>query len=147
MGHPANRGQIWQKGVIVEQIAEEKIAMNIRLLAVLSGCALAGCGGVSHVVETYGSISSVPVQTPEDTFQVFDRPDKGTMMVNPSIGVAAAHGATFGLAGSAKPGYQRAAEQYLANTGRASCVIVDGYEVLKPQWEFKYRCDGGSARG
>ncbi len=96
---------------------------------------------MSHVVSTYGSVESVTVALPEDTFSVFDRPDQGTMMINPSFGTSVATGATFGLAGSAKPAYQRAAEKHLASTGRETCQIVDGYEVLKPQWEFRYRCD------
>ena len=38
-----------------------------------------------------------------------------------------------------KSEYQSAIEAWLQYTGR-SCVVTDGYKLVRPQWEFKYRC-------
>jgi len=90
----------------------------------------------------------------EDTYRVFDRPDVNKLMITPSLskamGAGALQGLTFGGVDAMdsigpKPMFERAALAYLASTGR-QCRIIDGYLVVRPQWEFKYDCSIALAR-
>lgn len=115
------------------------------------GCTIAimlgGCAGISYVVENYAGIEKHEVIVPgDDEYRVFDKPQQGKMMVTSSLGSAAGQGAVKGLTLGAmdgappKPRFQKAAETYLASTGRASCRVTDGYLLVQPQWEFVYDC-------
>jgi hypothetical protein len=70
-----------------------------------------------------------------------------TSSLSSAMGDGAIRGLTLGAveATPAKPIFQRAAEEYLASTGR-SCSIIDAYLLIRPQWEFKYDCSPPSAR-
>jgi uncharacterized membrane protein len=84
----------------------------------------------------------------DDTYRVFEHRSEKTLMTAPSIGksaaIGAAKGATLGLASTASMSpeqrHQAAAQQYLAQTGRANCKITGGHMVLEPQYEFTYEC-------
>lgn len=110
-----------------------------RPLSILAALMMGGCAGVSHIIQTYSSVSPVDVPTSADNWQVFDRPDLGRIMVNPSLGSALVTGVTLYQGVAPKPMAQEAAESYLKNTGR-TCTVTDGYIVQSPQWEFKYSC-------
>lgn len=108
---------------------------------------LAGCSGVSYVLENYKDIEVKEVLVEgDDTYRVFDKPAAGKMMVTSSLSAAAGQGAIKGLtlyavdAAPPKPRFQKAAETYLVNTGREGCRILDGYLLINPQWEFVYDC-------
>jgi hypothetical protein len=120
--------------------------------AIVIACALTvgGCGaGVQYAMNEYSGVGvkSFDVEG-EDTYRVFDKPAANRLMITPSLGKAMgagfAQGATFGGIDAMdtigpKPTFEKAALGYLASTGR-SCRIIDGYIVVKPQWEFKYDC-------
>jgi hypothetical protein len=119
----------------------------MRKVAVLfAAVILSGCANLNYVMENYNGIEPVNFAVAgADEYRVFDKPDQNRMMISSSLSSAMGQGAAAGLtlgavdATPAKPLFQRAAEEYLASTGR-SCTIVDGYLLIKPQWEFKYSC-------
>lgn len=119
----------------------------VRMVAALvCAASVAGCGGASYVLDEYAGVTPVMFAQPDDTYRVYDKPAQNKMMVTPSIGAAALQGAGQGLSmmsadfTSPKPVFERVTLAYLASTGRDNCRIIDGYIVLKPQWEFKYDC-------
>lgn len=106
---------------------------------------LAGCAGISYIIDTY---DNVPVQDFEhkgSEFRIFDLPNQKKLMITPSIMDAAASGIvpglTFGLVRDAtpKPIFADATEAYLRSSGR-KCTVTDGYVLYEPQWEFRYSC-------
>jgi hypothetical protein len=116
----------------------------------LGGCA-GKSDGWSRAMEYSWDVH--PVEIAGETFRVLELPtnDKkgGRIMTTPSIAKAAesgaVEGATLGLA-SVEPPIERhraAARSRLDATGRAACRIVDGYELIKIQYEFVYVCSGG----
>lgn len=106
---------------------------------------LAGCAGVSHAMQ-YAGTTIVRVETDDDVYRIYDKPDEGRLMITPSIGRAAAdgfvRGGTIGIVDSSspKPFFRNAVEKHFARTGRTQCKITDGYVILHPQWEFTYTC-------
>jgi hypothetical protein len=108
--------------------------------------ALGGCAGVSYIMQEYSGIERQTVQMPDDNYWVFDKPAANKMMVTSSPGAAAAQGFGSGLLLNAvdntppKPLFEAAAITFLAQSGRASCRIVDAYLLVKPQYEVKYDC-------
>lgn len=120
-----------------------------RLSVVACALALAGCAGVSYVMKEYSGISPKPFEIEgEDIYRVFDRPEANKLMITPSFGKAAGAGALQGLTFGGvdamdsigpKPMFEHAALAYLKSTGR-QCRVLDGYLVIRPQWEFKYDC-------
>lgn len=120
--------------------------------AAVGACALmlAGCGaGAQYAMSEYSGVEvkSFALEG-DDIYRVFDKPASNKLMITPSFGKAmmagAAQGATFGAVDAMdtigpKPMFERATVEYLKSTGR-TCRIVDGYVVIKPQWEFKYDC-------
>lgn len=117
-----------------------------RLLTVLIVPTLTGCAGISYIAEEYSGVPVEHVAMPDDTYRVYDKPAQNKMSVSSSIGAAAAQGMGTGLAWGLvdntppKPRFDAAALQYLANTGRAGCRVVDSYLLVKPQFEVKYDC-------
>ena len=41
-----------------------------------------------------------------------------------------------------RPLYQKAAQKFLADAGRNSCHITDGYPLASTAYEFNYACNG-----
>jgi len=124
-----------------------------KVAALFAALTLSGCGAnVSYIMNNYQGIEPVDFTVAEaDTYRIFDKPDQRMMMITSSLSSAMGDGAIRGLtlgaveATPAKPIFQRATEEYLASTGR-SCSIIDGYLLIRPQWEFKYDCSPPSAR-
>lgn len=110
---------------------------------------LAGCGGVNYAMEHYASVTPVNFETgPGESYRIFDRPADNKLMITPSLASASGAGFVSGLTLGAvdsmdtlgpRPVFERAAVAYLRSTGR-DCRIVDGFIVVKPQWEFGYDC-------
>jgi hypothetical protein len=94
----------------------------------------------------YSDVRAEEVAMPDDTYRIFDKPAASKMMVTSSLGSATAQGVGSGLLLNAvdntppKPLFDTAALQYLQNTGRSGCRIVDSYMLMKPQFEVKYDC-------
>ncbi|MBW7968136.1 hypothetical protein [Bradyrhizobium sp. BR 10289] len=113
-------------------------------LAVASG--LSGCASINYIVNEYRGVEVREVKMAEDTYRVFDKPAESKMMVTSSLGSAAgqgfAKGLTFGAAQTEppKPLFERAALQFLTESGRPGCRVLDAYLLASPQWEVKYDC-------
>lgn len=108
---------------------------------------LCGCSSaVSYITAEYRGVEVLKVQMPDDEYRIFDKPDQSKMMVTSSLGSAVGQGllkgATFGAATTAppKPLYEAAAAQFLTQSGRKGCRILDAYLLAQPQWEVKYDC-------
>lgn len=119
----------------------------MRILCIAALCAvLGGCAGVSYAIDEYSGVEVKNIQMPDDNYRVFDKPAQNKMMVTPSLAASAGQGFASGLLLNAvdntppKPRFDAAALQYLENTGRQGCRIVDSYVVVKPQFEIKYDC-------
>ena len=93
----------------------------------------------------YDDVDPVHFEANDATWRIFDKPAEGRLMITPTIGESMTEGMLSGLTFGAadtdipKPQYQSAVEQWLARSGR-HCTVIDGYKLIKPQWEFKYRC-------
>ena len=117
-----------------------------KLAALAVALGLAGCAGLSYVVEHYSGISPEPVTMPDDTYRVYDKPAENRMMVTSSIGSSAAQGVgrglALGLADTTPPGprFEAAANQYLAEKGRSECKATSVVLLITPQFEVKYQC-------
>lgn len=120
-----------------------------RVLVLAAALTLAGCAGASYVMSEYQGIEPTPFPVEgDDVYRIFDKPADNRLMITPSIakamGAGFVQGATFGGVDAMdsigpKPQFEHAALAYLQSTGR-TCRILDGYIVVRPQWEFKYDC-------
>lgn len=117
------------------------------VVAFAAALLLTGCGaGIGYILDEYRGteVKAFEVEG-EDTYRIFDKPDKSKLMITPSIGAAAGAGVASGLTFHAvdtvppKPVFERAALGYLESTGRR-CRILDAYLLVRPQWEVKYDC-------
>lgn len=119
--------------------------LKIGVLTVASAM-LGGCAGISYTMNEYQGVQVEEVSMPDDTYRIFDKPAANKMMVTSSLGSSAAQGFGSGLLLNAvdntppKPLFDAAALQYLQNTGRNGCRVVDSYLLVKPQFEVKYDC-------
>lgn len=117
----------------------------VALLATSTVIISSGCASVNYIMQAYDGVPINEVTTQYDTFRVFDKPTENRMMITSSLASAAGQGFVGGLlfnptvAANPKPVFEEAAQAYLKKTGR-DCQITDGYLLINPQWEFKYRC-------
>lgn len=118
-----------------------RAVMAIAVLAV----ALSGCAGMDAAMQ-YNDVQIQEFHANGHPWRIFDKPAEGRLMITPSIGRAVGEGflsgLTFGAADTEipKPEYQAAVAAWLRQKHPGSCIITDGYKLIKPQWEFKYRC-------
>jgi hypothetical protein len=118
-------------------------------IALSAALTLSGCASVDYVATEYGGMQPANFEVADvDTYRVFDKPAANKLMITPSLGRAAGAGFVSGLTFGAvsaddnlgrKPEFERASLAYLKSTGR-DCRIMDGYVVIRGQWEFKYDC-------
>ena len=119
--------------------------MKEKLLSLAICTSLTAGASMSYVLEHYSGVEVQKIQMIDDEYRLFDKPLDGRIMVTSSIGAAVGQGAASGLTlgtlktSPPKPRFQAAVESFLASTGR-KCEIIDGYLVIEPQWEFRYRC-------
>lgn len=117
---------------------------NIALISCIS-LTLSGCAGMNYAMDNYSGVAPVDFVSRGEEYRIFDKPNEQRMMVTPSLersaGIGLVRGFTFGIAGNAipKPFFENAVSDYLASTGR-QCAIKDGFEIIEPQWEFRYSC-------
>jgi hypothetical protein len=109
-------------------------------------CAIGGCASINYVLEEYNGVPVLEVKMPDDTYRVFDKPAQNKMMLTSSLASAAGQGFVRGAALGAvptdtpKPLFEAAALQYLVESGRNGCRVIDAYILMRPQWEVKYDC-------
>jgi hypothetical protein len=107
--------------------------------------AIAGCAGIDAARE-YDDVQVTSFDANGHPWRIFDKPEEGRLMITPSFGRSAGaglwRGLTFGAVDGSppKPEFQSAVEAYLASHRPTKCTVLDGYVLLSPQWEFKYRC-------
>lgn len=105
---------------------------------------LSGCTGVNTAMQYDYPIYKVKM--PDDIYRIYEHPKRDRLMTTPSLnkafGQGFATGATFGLADVQTPEklHEAAARKHLDNTGRSNCVIVRGYLLVRPQYEFFFEC-------
>lgn len=110
----------------------------------LIACALTGCAKMHYVSQEYGVWTRpVAYTSPSQKVWIFDKPDKGKMMVClaplNAFGHGYAHGMTLGLAHvmDLEADMKQSAESYLASTGRKGRA-TSARELLRAQWEVTY---------
>ena len=109
---------------------------------------ITGCGNFGYIIKTYDSTASrSEFDYQDETYRIFDRKDLCKVMVTPSLGAAALHGAakgaTFGGVNidNDQTLYQSVATAYLAKDRTTqACKILEGKLLISPQWEFIYLC-------
>lgn len=121
--------------------------MRIRLITLLPMLMLlSGCSGLGYVMENYEDVPLEKFRYRGHTYRIFDNEMQSKLMITPSLSASLGQGAIQGLtlnsinASPPKPVYQAVAEAYLRKR-YGNFQILDGYEVLDPQWEFLYRLD------
>ena len=119
-----------------------KTTMWVTLVLAVSACG-GRPGGFSDALK-YDAKSLTQVAMSDDTYRVFEHPNGDRLMVTSSIGRSARSGATFGaIPVSPLKSHEAAARQHLDQTGRQSCQIISGEELVKPQYEFVFSCPVG----
>jgi hypothetical protein len=117
---------------------------NMGSVALCAG--LGGCASVNYILQEYQGVTVQEVKMPDDTYRIFDKPALSKLMVTSSLSSAAGQGFVKGLTFGAvptdapKPLFEAAALQFLTESGRARCRVVDAYILAQPQWEVKYDC-------
>lgn len=129
-----------------------------RTLILAGAIVVAGCtsrpGGLQDAL-SYDRHSLTHVAMDDDTYRVFEHPQRDRIMTTTSLGLAAsqglARGATLGIARPQTPEqrHEAAARKHLDETERSHCRIVSGYELVQTQYEFKIECAelDGAQRG
>lgn len=119
----------------------------MRILGIAAICAaLGGCASVNYIIDEYRGVPVQEVKMPDDTYRIFDKPAQSKLMATSSLTSAAgqgfARGLTFGAAATdpPKPLFEAAALQFLTESGRHGCRVIDAYLLARPQWEVKYDC-------
>jgi hypothetical protein len=120
---------------------------TMRNLGIVALCtALGGCASINYIMQEYQGVPVAEVTMPDDTYRIFDKPAANKLMVTSSLASAAGQGFVRGLTlGTAptdgpKPLFEAAALQFLDESGRHGCRVVDAYLLARPQWEVKYDC-------
>lgn len=112
----------------------------------LLAISLGACSSAfNYIADEYRGVPIVEVTMPDDAYRVFDKPAANRMMITSSLGSAVGQGLAAGLtagvaAGPPKPRFEAAAAQFLEESGRRGCRLIDTYLLARPQWEVKYDC-------
>lgn len=110
---------------------------------------LSACGGRPGGLQdamSYDIQSKTQVAMSDDTYRIFEHPQRDRLMTTTSLGKAFGQGfvqgATLGIANVQTPEerHEAAARKHLDQTGRAHCIIDNGYELLNTQYEFRITC-------
>jgi hypothetical protein len=130
-----------------DPIHGERLNMKLQsLLAIIAlGMSLSSCAGMDAAMQ-YSDVHVQDLQANGHPWRIFDKPTEGRLMITRSLGRAMGGGFLAGLSFGAadteipKPEYQSAVQVWLDTKHSTACVVTDGYKLIKPQWEFKYRC-------
>lgn len=110
--------------------------------------ALTGCAGMNKSM-SYNDVKHVTFRHPDLPigFWIFDRPEKGIMLINQDPGSAAgagfAKGLTLGVVDTSTPHqtFEKGANLWLASVGRGNCAVTKIERVLAPtNYEATYSC-------
>lgn len=124
-----------------------RICPTVAMLPLLVACA-GQPDGWSRAMDYSWDVATVTVGG--ETWRVLEHPGNGPaggrIMTTPSLtraaGIGAVQGGTLGLVSDEPPieRHRAAARARLDATDRAACRIVDGYELIKVQYEFVFTC-------
>lgn len=119
------------------------------VFALLIAISTSGCS-FGYMLENYGAMTPVirsDFDYQGETYRIFDRKDLSKVMITPSLGSAALHGAargaTFGGVNidDDQTLFAQVASAYLIKDRAAQlCKILEGKLLTTPQWEFVYLC-------
>jgi hypothetical protein len=117
-----------------------------QLFVAVGALALSCCTTFDNASDEYAGVPVVMRDFEDHTYRIFDKPASSKLMVTSTLGASAEDGIVRGLTlGFAEtdvpePAYRGAVESYLSGTGR-KCKVEIGQLLVRPQWEFKYRCE------
>jgi hypothetical protein len=122
----------------------------MRSVPLLLVAALVGaCAGLDYVGDDYEAVAHQTVQMPDDIYRIYDEPAQNKLRIV-STGTAIAHGFGRGFAelfqrpgfpaAPPRPPLHAAALEYLRQSGREGCKVVESYPAAKQQLEVKYEC-------
>ncbi len=124
-----------------------RIGPTVAMLPLLAACA-GQPDGWSRAMEYSWDVATVTVDG--ESWRVLEHPGNGPgggrIMTTPSFaraaGIGAVQGGTLGVVSGEPPieRHRAAARARLDATDRAACRIVDGYELIKVQYEFVFTC-------
>lgn len=114
----------------------------------LAGLALAACSidAFTYTVGTYGTVKETHVHLGcRDTYEVFDRPERGRLLVVTTplneVILDTCGGPASQLSGPERMG--RAAAIFLdERSNRPGCAVVSAKPIDALHTEYAYRCDG-----
>lgn len=115
--------------------------MKLRILVgsvAVAAISVTGCAGVNDAMKYNPAVHRV--QMADDSYRVFEHPDGNKLMVAPSAGASIKMGASFGMASLPKQAMEAAARKHLNGTARGHCPITSSRVILKPQYEFTFKC-------
>lgn len=122
----------------------------MRGLPIALALLLGGCANLEY--------SAQYRDTPAERFEwrgrgwwIQDKPAERRLMISPTLWAAAGQGFVRGITlGAADadipaPLYRSVVIGWLNDRGRSECSVVDGYEIIRPEWEFTYDCGPGGS--
>lgn len=108
---------------------------------------LAGCGAGMDAALQYEGTPLHDFDYGGHPWRIFDMTAESKLMITPSLGRGMGEGFVRGLTFGAvdndipKPEYQAVVQEWLKATHLGKqCSVTDGYKLVRPQWEFIYRC-------
>lgn len=109
---------------------------------------MTGCGNFGYIIKTYDSTATrSEFDYQDETYRIFDRKDLSKVMITPSLGASALHGAargaTFGGVNidDNQTLFTNVTTAYLAKDRSTQlCKVLEGKLLITPQWEFVYLC-------
>ncbi len=107
---------------------------------------LASCSAGFQQAVSYDAKSLTTIAMPDDTYRVFEHPDKTRIMLTTSLSKSASQGFASGLTlgivrvETVEQKFEAAARAHLDRTERSHCKILRGYELIRNQYEFQIEC-------
>ena len=106
------------------------------------------CSAGMKQATTYDPKSLSRIAMADDTYRIFEHPDRQRIMVTTSLSRAAGQGFVSGLTFGVVPvrtpeqQFEAAARAHLDRTERSQCKITRGYLLVRKQYEFQFDCSG-----
>lgn len=110
--------------------------MRIReIIAMAAAVSLGGCGAVNTMASEYGEAPAASVRISDESYHVFDKPAEGRMLVTAGSSGVFSRGNT-----PPQAAFEAAALQFLVESGRGVCRVVESSELIQSQYQVKYDC-------
>jgi uncharacterized protein YceK len=110
--------------------------MRIReIIAMTAAVSLGGCGAVNTMASEYGDVPVASVRISGQSYHVLDKPADGKMLVTAGTSGVLSRGDT-----PQQAAYEAAGLQYLVESGRGVCRVVEASELIQSQYQVSYDC-------